>query len=358
MTVDSKLLRDDERARQEALDVSRSFIVQAPAGSGKTELLIQRYLRLLGTVEHPEEILAITFTRKAAAEMQLRVLQALRNAQRGVVPDEPHLRLTAELAADVFRRDREHDWRLIDNPRRMRIQTLDSLNASIARAQPLSSPGGASVNAIVVDSELKNLYRHAAAATLDWLAEEGALPDATRQVLLHVDTNTWLYIGYLSRMLETRDQWLPFVATGLGRRDDVVALRRRLERGLEFIVSKQLASTHAAFPQEYSEWFRPLAAYAAENLAAAGKQDDPVCALRELDDLPTADLASRDAWLAVAELLLTQKGEWRKTVTKNQGFPPGDGGEKQAFIDLLETLRENEQLRRALTRLRDMPPVS
>ena len=83
----------DAKQRQQALDPNQSFIVQAPAGSGKTELLVRRYLVLLTCVAVPEAIIAITFTRKAANEMRLRVMQALELALSPTTVSYTHLTL-------------------------------------------------------------------------------------------------------------------------------------------------------------------------------------------------------------------------------------------------------------------------
>src|SRR5262249_11547679 len=107
-------MTSDAAARSAALDPRRSFIVQAPAGSGKTELLTQRYLRLLANVESPEQILAITFTRKAAAEMRARILQALRGAE-APAPESAHKRSTWDLARAVRTIDSERGWQLLQH---------------------------------------------------------------------------------------------------------------------------------------------------------------------------------------------------------------------------------------------------
>ncbi|MGC2165378.1 MAG: UvrD-helicase domain-containing protein [Gallionella sp.] len=69
-----------------ALDPTRSFVVEACAGSGKTWLLVSRIVRLLLDGAEPSQILAITFTRKAAQEMQARLQQWLRELALGDAP--------------------------------------------------------------------------------------------------------------------------------------------------------------------------------------------------------------------------------------------------------------------------------
>ena len=97
----------DLEQRQKALDPEKSFLVQAPAGSGKTELLIQRYLRLLTRVDYPEQVISMTFTRKAAEEMKRRILEALKNSETQAKPESPHQRETWKHASKVLQIDRE-----------------------------------------------------------------------------------------------------------------------------------------------------------------------------------------------------------------------------------------------------------
>src|SRR3569833_1391167 len=70
----------DQNQRDIALDPLKSVLVQAPAGSGKTDLLTRRFLKLLAEVDDPKKIVAITFTKAAAAEMRHRILDELEKA--------------------------------------------------------------------------------------------------------------------------------------------------------------------------------------------------------------------------------------------------------------------------------------
>ena len=357
MTGELHLLSDDQAARDDALDEKRSFIVQAPAGSGKTELLIQRYLRLLSFVDQPEEIIAITFTRKAAAEMQHRVLSALRSAQRGERPEQEHQLRTADLATAALERDAQKEWHLLANPRRMRIQTLDSLNASIARSRPISAPGSASGVRIVVDAELVSLHRAAATATLDYVAMSGAAHDVATEVLGHLDNNTSIYVDYLARMLGTRDQWLPFTGSGSLSPGDARELRNNLERNLAQAVREHLGLVAASFPDAIRHELADQFDYAACNLRDNGDPEHPICALAGLSDLPSAEPGAAAQWQGVAELLLTLSGTFRKQVDKRQGFPPERKDRKLTIKALLADLAGHEELADLLHSVRSLPPV-
>jgi ATP-dependent helicase/nuclease subunit A len=68
----------DAEARRTAVDPSQNVVLEASAGTGKTRVLVDRYVNLLLAGVEPERILAITFTRKASAEMRQRVIARLR----------------------------------------------------------------------------------------------------------------------------------------------------------------------------------------------------------------------------------------------------------------------------------------
>ena len=260
------LLAADRRAREAALDAARSFIVQAPAGSGKTELLIQRFLALLARVAVPEEVVAITFTVKAAGEMRARVLDALNASRAGRGPESEHERRTLDLAAAVLRADGERRWGLTDNPGRLRIQTIDSLCTSLSAQMPLLSRLGA-VPKPTEDAD--ELYREAARETLALLEEPGSSAPVAA-LLRHLDNDTGRAEELLARLLARRDQWLRH-----HRRFD----RTGLTQCLINLVSDRLQQARAALPGGMVAELLFCARYASANLAAAGDRiSDRFCA--------------------------------------------------------------------------------
>jgi ATP-dependent helicase/nuclease subunit A len=197
----------DAKERERALDPRRSFIVQAPAGSGKTELLVRRYLNLLSVVQKPEEILAITFTKKAAAEMRKRVLERLPGA--------------AEIA------------------HRLRIQTIDALCASLTRQMPVLARFGAQPE-IVEDAA--ELYREAALRVLN------DLNGSSEKLLRHLDNNVAAVAGLLARLLARRDQWL--------RKAGAAPTRAELEGALLLERERLLKKARSLFPGASEELAR------------------------------------------------------------------------------------------------------
>src|SRR5215467_9663249 len=153
-------LRSDEAARAAASAPADSVLLEAPAGSGKTAVLTRRFLRLLTTVDDPGQILAITFTRKAAAEMQARVTRALRGEFTASDPEAAELTglARAALAHGVAR-----GWSIDTHPQSLRIQTIDSFNYWLASQLPVASQAG---GVLQVTESAGELYRRAARRTL------------------------------------------------------------------------------------------------------------------------------------------------------------------------------------------------
>lgn len=299
----------DQRLR--ALDVTRSFIVQAPAGSGKTELLTQRILALLGTAGQPEEILAVTFTRKAAAEMHRRLLEALEKAgeEKPLGGHELH---TWELARKALERDAQRGWQLLGNPGRLQVMTIDSLCSMLARRMPWLASFG---EAPAVAAEPSELYREAAERLLARLEQGGAGGDAIATLLGHLDNRLPLLRDLLVVMLARRDQWLRHIDP----RQPGSAERAGLEAAMAARIELALDEAHRALGAELLGELWDLGVQAAGQLAGEGGESR-IAAL-EGPGPPEPQCSELQRWLALAELVLTRDGGVRRSVDARLGFP-------------------------------------
>ena len=343
----------DQDARERVLNPARSFIVQAPAGSGKTELLVRRFLRLLAVVDAPEEIVAITFTRKAAAEMRARIVRTLQGAA-ATNQDDSELQeqetdpVRLRLAGAALSRNQELGWQLLQNPARLKIQTIDSFCAALTQQMPLLAEMGGQPE---LAEDATDLYREAATNTLKLLddntapgGEPSGVSVAAELLLKHRDNNLPEVRDMLITMLQKRDQWLRHL---VGQRPE----RAAMEDALKHIVEASLADTLDALSAIDAQDLADCAAYAADNLPG----DIPWSG----EELPGVSAKARQDWQFIANMCLTKQGDWRRSVNKNQGFPTGKDGRymKEQFTDLLNRFREQPRLLKLFREVRMLPPT-
>ena len=312
----------DQRARELAIDPSRSILLRAPAGSGKTTVLTQRLLCLLAQVDAPEEILAITFTRKAAAEMRERVLHVLHGK---IDPANPQAARMHALADAVRRRDRERNWGLIDNPGRLRVQTIDSFNFWLASQLPIAAKAG---GALVVAERPQDLYRSASRRVLIDGESNDALAADVELLFERID-NRWGQVErLLSEMLAKRGHWLRYV---MG--EDENALAERVAASLAGLAVDHLRGACG----QLSQALRNTAA----TLPGVGMLGDEV--------------GHVVAWQQLAVLTLTKEGTWRERITKTLGAAFEQASSKAHLKSCIELLSGVPGARETLFTLSGLP---
>lgn len=357
----SRPLPSDQAERESALNPANSILVQAPAGSGKTDLLTRRFLRLLVEVEDPAQIVAITFTKAAAAEMRHRILSKLEQASTLPAPDPDDAFSMEALAHRALAHSRRRGWNLLDQPMQLRISTIDSFCREIALQQPLLSGLG---DGIGIYEHPEDLYRRAARRTLEQIDSASGPLRSALELLLEWRDNNWKELeNLLASMLGSRDRWIhDFVVK---EEQDWDALRRRLERPFANAVHEALCHLCGLLDQlpgacdEALELIR----FACENGA-----DPQLLELAELAEFPVVARAFEEAAFEdldcacrahnlLACFLLTNDGAFRKAVDKRLGFPPEYKFEKARLTNLINQLKEIEGLEAALSAIRALPPV-
>src|SRR5882757_9940746 len=349
-------LPPDHLERERALDTSQSWIVEAPAGSGKTGLLIQRYLKLLASpdIEQPEHVLAITFTRKATAEMKERILEALRDAQINQPSDSPFQSTTLELSTQVLRRSNELGWHLFSQPYRLNIRTIDSVCGEIARSLPLLS--GSAATATPIDDAFP-FYRQAAQRVVMQLGgADQELHSSLELLLLHRDANLRDVVQLIAEMLATREQWGKLVPLSQEHLTDAFLdthVLSQLQLVLGSVISARLRRLISLFSFEQHQELTRLASIFAS--APGYKSAENPLRIREGMRLLSASPSDIERWRAALTLLVTHKGGWRARQSDADYKVSTTKVQKSDLKDFTDSLRSSDDLLPAIASVRSLP---
>ena len=320
--VASVSLASDSPIRDEAVSPTDSYIVQAPAGSGKTALLVRRYLNLLTVVRAPEEILAITFTDKASREMKSRVLKEL-SLQDGI-------------AGRVHERSKQLHWNLELNPQRMKIQTIDSFAYSIVQRMPIECQLSLDYQSM---EKSDDIYREAAVEFFEQVLRKGPNSEFATDTLALFENNIDQAIDTFANMLSHRQNWIKSVQRVLYAKkegESEAGIFAQLEATRNNYVGNVIDTTRRSLPVSLVERCKKLCRKVCKNL-----------------DKPFHDFERPEDWATFANVFLTSMNSIRKVVNKNQGFPPGSR-EKQIWSELASEIAEANFIE-ALQRVQGIP---
>ena len=336
----------DSHQRNQATDPSQSFIVQAPAGSGKTEILTQRYLRLLSTVTAPEQIIALTFTRKAANEMRERILRAMQNVAAGAQATSDHQQKTFAYALDALERDKALDWKLLQQPGRLRIITIDSLCQTLTQAIPLQDK---QIHYAQISDKPRVHYLTAARACLAFAIEHDSFHHAIKTLLGHLDNQQDNLLSLFTDLLSKRDQWLPSLYQAHTQDKTLY------EHAIAWIEQHELTRFSETIPQDCAD---ELVRLAQQLACIEGKPDSPRYLLsgwHSFDQLDGRLAAS------LSTLILTSENKLRKAFDHHVGLKRGECADheydaiKSASKRLLAELDALPDFLDALLRVKNLP---
>lgn len=299
----------DAAKRSRALDPAMSFHLEAPAGSGKTFLLTARFLRLLGLVAHPQQILALTFTNKAAGEMRERVRDYLNRARQGDAPrDDADAELLGFAATALEAHGKLEPLLLAGDI--LRIQTFHSFCYTMVSQAPLEA--GLTPGSTLMDENEQPFFLHETVSeALQEIAGRNAEDQtllALKNRLLYLNNSWWLLSGEMEDLMQHREGLSELVQV-LGRDKASNYLAERIRE----LVETELRDVKTGFAACAlgREWHEFLASVGDAGAAVA-------CTLPA--DVPGNGWESLPEWLCLADTFLTRDGKVRKSYGPKTGF--------------------------------------
>ncbi|MBN2373913.1 UvrD-helicase domain-containing protein [bacterium] len=328
---------EDAKDREKALDCSKSIHCESPAGSGKTTLLTERFLKLLSKTDHPRQILALTFTNKAAGEMRQRIWDTLRDAEKDT-GDLNDRRITVRNALE-----RHNDKRsLLFSHDGLRIMTFHSLCHSIVRSAPLEAgvPSGISVIEGVEYEELLFKITDESFQKIAGMEDGDPRKSALERWLLRTNNNWPAVRSDLVNLMKKRDYLKDLIAI-VSAYKDICSFQDAANKTLGSLIDMIMGKT----------WSAMLSTGLGKNWHAF---------LQTLGETAEGDFSSlmNDAkwaalpeWQRLADLLTTKKGEQRKRIPKEFYAKGGHG--KNSLAEMIGILPD--ELCQMLNDLRALP---